>query len=71
MTGRTGPTRYEIELIEKLVEFVDEELTLDSESLFMRLLSQCVLTGPGNTIRGGTIEILRSVASKGLQGLPA
>ena len=64
-------TRYEIELIEKLVEFVDEELTLDSESLFMRLLSQCVLTGPGNTIRGGTIEILRSVASKGLQGLPA
>ena len=64
-------TRYEIELIEKLVEFVDEELTLDAESLFMRLLSQCVLTGPGNTIRGGTIEILRSVASKGLQGLPA
>lgn len=64
-------TRYEVELIERLVELVDEELTLDSESLFQRLLSQCVLTGPGNTIRGGTIEILRSVASKGLQGLPA
>jgi len=64
-------TRYEVELIEKLVELVDDELTLESESLFQRLLAQCVLTGPGNTIRGGTIEILRSVASKGLQGLPA
>jgi len=63
-------TRFEIEIIEKLVELVDHELTPSSESLFQRLLAQCVLTGPGNTIRGGTIEILRSVASKGLQGLP-
>ena len=64
-------TRYEIEVIEKLVQFTEEELAPESESLFQRLLAQCVLTGPGNTIRGGTIEILRSVASKGLQGLPA
>jgi len=64
-------TRFEIEVIEKLVELVDHQLTPESESLFQRLLAQCVLTGPGNTIRGGTIEILRSVASKGLQGLPA
>jgi len=64
-------TRFEVEVIEKLVELVDTELTADAESLFQRLLAQCVLTGPGNTIRGGTIEILRSVASKGLQGLPA
>ncbi len=63
-------TRFELETIEKLVELVDTELSLESESLFEQLLSQCVLTGPGNTIRGGTIEILRSVASKGLQGLP-
>jgi len=63
-------TRFEIEIIEKLVELVDSELSPTSESLFQRLLAQCVLTGPGNTIRGGTIEILRSVASKGLQGLP-
>ena len=63
-------TRFEIETIEKLVELVDTELSLESESLFERLLAQCVLTGPGNTIRGGTIEILRSVAAKGLQGLP-
>jgi len=64
-------TRFEIEVIEKLVEFVDHELSPGSSSLFERLLAQCVLTGPGNTIRGGTIEILRSVAAKGLQGLPA
>jgi len=63
-------TRFEVELIEKLVDLVDQELSPDSESMFQRLLAQCVLTGPGNTIRGGTIEILRSVASKGLQGLP-
>jgi len=63
-------TRFEIEIIEKLVELVDSELSPTSESLFQRLLAQCVLPGPGNTIRGGTIEILRSVASKGLQGLP-
>lgn len=63
-------TRFEIEVIEKLVELVDRELTPESGSMFERLLAQCVLTGPGNTIRGGTIEILRSVASKGLEGLP-
>ncbi len=64
-------TRFEIEVIEKLVEFVDHDLSPESSSMFERLLAQCVLTGPGNTIRGGTIEILRSVAAKGLQGLPA
>ena len=64
-------TRFEVEVIERLVQFVDEQLTPDSGSLFHRLLAQCVLTGPGNTIRGGTIEILRSVAAKGLQGLPS
>ncbi len=64
-------TRFEIETIERLVDVFDRELSLDSDSLFERLLAQCVLTGPGNTIRGGTIEILRSVASKGLQGLPS
>ena len=64
-------TRYEQEVVEKLVHLIDLEYSPDSESLFERLLSQCVVTFPGNTIRGGTIEILRSVASKGLKGLPA
>ena len=64
-------SRYEQEVVEKLVQLIDEEYSPESESLFERLLAQCVVTFPGNTIRGGTIEILRSVASKGLQGLPA
>ncbi len=63
-------TRYEQAVVEKLVQLIDEEYSPESESLFERLLAQCVVTFPGNTIRGGTIEILRSVASKGLQGLP-
>ena len=63
-------TRYEQEVVEKLVQLIDEEYSPESESLFERLLAECVVTFPGNTIRGGTIEILRSVASKGLQGLP-
>ena len=64
-------TRYEQEVVEKLVQLIDEEYSPESESLFERMLAQCVVTFPGNTIRGGTIEILRSVASKGLQGLPS
>ena len=63
-------TRYEQEVVEKLVQLVDLEYSPDSASLFERMLADCVVTFPGNTIRGGTIEILRSVASKGLQGLP-
>ena len=63
-------TRYEQEVVEKLVHLIDLEYSPDSDSLFERLLAQCVVTFPGNTIRGGTIEILRSVASKGLKGLP-
>lgn len=63
--------RFEQEVIERLVQLIDDEYSPDSESLFERLFAQCILTFPGNTIRGGTIEILRSVASKGLQGLPA
>ena len=62
-------TRYEQEVVEKLVQLVDLEYSPDSASLFERMLADCVVTFPGNTIRGGTIEILRSVASKGLQGL--
>ena len=64
-------TRYEQEVVEKLVQLIDLEYSPDSSSLFERMLADCVVTFPGNTIRGGTIEILRSVASKGLQGLEA
>ena len=51
----------------KVVELVDLEPSPESASLFERLVAAAVLTGPSFTIRGGTIEILRSVASKGLR----
>ena len=31
------------------------------------LLAQAILTGPSFTIRGGTTEILRTIAAKGLR----
>jgi alkylation response protein AidB-like acyl-CoA dehydrogenase len=60
-------TRFEQDVVERVLELVDLEPSPDSASLFERMLSAAVLTGPSFTIRGGTNEILRSVASKGLQ----
>ncbi len=63
-------TRFEQEVVERMVNLINREYSPDSESLFERMMAQCVVTFPSNTIRGGTIEILRSVAAKGLEGLP-
>ena len=60
-------TRFEQDVLQKVVELVDLEPSPESESLFERLVTAAILTGPSFTIRGGTIEILRSVASKGLR----
>lgn len=59
-------TRFEQDITEQVLQLVDLEPSPESASLFERLLAAAVLTGPSFTIRGGTIEILRSVASKGL-----
>jgi hypothetical protein len=50
---------------------LDRELVCGMEpaytpSLFERLLRRAVLDAPSFTIRGGTNEVLRSVAVKGL-----
>ncbi len=60
-------TRFEQDLLEALLRFVDVEPVVASASLAERLLATAVLTAPAFTIRGGTIEILRSVAAKGLR----
>ena len=60
-------TRFEQDLLEALVRFVDVEPVVGAASLAERLLATAVLTAPAFTIRGGTIEILRSVAAKGLR----
>ncbi len=60
-------TRFEQDVLQKVVELVDLEPSPESASLFERLVVGAIQTGPSFTIRGGTIEILRSVASKGLR----
>ncbi len=60
-------TRFEQDVLVAVLELIEREPSPTSSSLFERLMSAAVLTGPSFTIRGGTIEILRSVASKGLR----
>lgn len=60
-------TRFEQDLLEGVRRLVDLEPSPTSSSLFERLLANAILTSPAFTIRGGTIEILRSVAAKGLR----
>jgi alkylation response protein AidB-like acyl-CoA dehydrogenase len=59
-------TRFEQDVIVALTELVDVEPSPQSPSRFERMLAAAILTGPSFTIRGGTIEVLRSVAAKGL-----
>jgi alkylation response protein AidB-like acyl-CoA dehydrogenase len=60
-------TRFEQDVVLAVRQLVDVEPSLASKSLFVRLLARAVLTGPSFTIRGGTIEILRSIVGKALQ----
>jgi alkylation response protein AidB-like acyl-CoA dehydrogenase len=60
-------TRFEQDLLEAVRRLVPLEPDPASPSLFERLLANAILTAPAFTIRGGTIEILRSVAAKGLR----
>ncbi|HEU0190699.1 MAG TPA: acyl-CoA dehydrogenase family protein [Mycobacterium sp.] len=62
-------TRFEQDVVSELRELLDRELVLASGQpapLFERLLRRAVLEAPSFTIRGGTTEVLRSVAAKGL-----
>ena len=59
-------TRFEQDVLAAVQRLVDVEPSPGSRSLFERLLVGAVLTGPSFTIRGGTSEILRSVAARGL-----
>ena len=59
-------TRFEQDVLQRVLDLVDLEPSPEGASLFEQLVAAATLTGPSFTIRGGTIEILRSVASKGL-----
>jgi hypothetical protein len=60
-------TRFEQDVLNSILELIDFEPSSTPRSLFERLLVTATLTAPSFTIRGGTNEILRSVAAKGLQ----
>ena len=62
-------TRFEQDVLACVQALVALEPMNGGGSLFERLLFETVLSAPSFTIRGGTNEILRSVASKGLSAL--
>lgn len=60
-------TRFEQDVLNGVQRLADIEPSLESSSLFEQLLARAILTAPSFTIRGGTSEILRSVAARGLR----
>ncbi|HEY6788659.1 MAG TPA: acyl-CoA dehydrogenase family protein [Trebonia sp.] len=69
-------TRFEQDTITALLDVIDLQPVCDSPSVFEQILCEAILTRPAFTIRGGTSEILRSVAAKAItagatSGVPA
>ncbi len=60
-------TRFEQDVLDAIWELVPEDPLPDSPSFFERLLAAAILAAPSFTIRGGTNEILRSVAARALR----
>jgi alkylation response protein AidB-like acyl-CoA dehydrogenase len=61
-------TTFEQEVVAVLQSLIEDDPDPDASSLFESLLAQAVVVSPSYTIRGGTTEVLRSVAARGLQG---
>jgi alkylation response protein AidB-like acyl-CoA dehydrogenase len=64
-------TRFEQDVITGLLEVTDIQPVCDSPSVFEQILCEAILTRPIFTIRGGTSEILRSVAAKAISASSA
>ena len=60
-------TRFEQDVVAAVLAYVDEAPNTLDQSIFGRLLMTAAVTQPSFTVRGGTNEVLRSVASKGLR----
>ena len=60
-------TRFEQDVVAAVLAYLDEAPNAAGDSLFERLLTTAALTQPSFTVRGGTNEVLRSVAAKGLR----
>ena len=61
-------TRFEQQVLDSVWELVSAEPNAQSGSSFERLLAAAILGAPSFTIRGGTNEILRTVAARALLG---
>jgi 3-oxocholest-4-en-26-oyl-CoA dehydrogenase alpha subunit len=61
-------TRFEQELIDGVRRLFASEPSLAASGLFERLLARAILVNPSFTLRGGTVEILRSVISRANSG---
>lgn len=59
-------TRFEQDVVLALGDLLEIEPSPEDDSLLQQLFSDAVLTSPIFTIRGGTVEVLRSVVAKGL-----
>lgn len=59
-------TLHEQEVVEVLRNVAGQEIDPAGPGLFEGLLAEAVLTAPAFTLRGGTTEVLRSIAAKGL-----
>ncbi len=62
-------TRFEQDLVTAVLGYIDHEPNTSNQSLFEQLLISSTLNAPSFTTRGGTNEILTSVASKALRGV--
>lgn len=60
-------TTFEQEVVAVMQSLVEDDPDPGSSSLFESLLAQAILVSPSYTIRGGTTEVLRSVAAHGLR----
>ena len=59
-------TRFEQQVLDAVWQLVPSEPDPASESRFERLLAAAIMGAPSFTIRGGTNEILRTVAARAL-----
>lgn len=60
-------TRFELAVLDAVWRLLELEPDPQSHSQFERLLAAAIFSAPSFTIRGGTNEILRSVAARALQ----
>jgi hypothetical protein len=60
-------TRFEQDVVNAVLGLIDFEPNLVDRSVFEQVLVLATLTAASFTLRGGTNEILRGVAAKGLR----